>query len=106
MLRLAQDKSAWELKNEANKANVHWLLIIVIGSYLAYLLESKQAAEIGGGSIFNWYYIGSVTVSKLQASIRRVPAMAPRPFLRAVTLPASAVTAERRAPAGPSTSKA
>ena len=62
MLRLGQEKAAWELKNEANKINVRWFLIVIIFAYLAYLLKTGQAREIGNIKIFNWYYITAVAV--------------------------------------------
>ena len=57
MLRLNQERAAWELKNETNKINVRWFLMLVITSYLGYVLESGQAQKIGNTRILTWYFI-------------------------------------------------
>ncbi|MCB1320529.1 MAG: hypothetical protein KDK34_09770 [Leptospiraceae bacterium] len=55
---LTLERGAWELKNERNKKNVRWLLIILIGGYLAYILHTDQGNEIGATGLFNWLFIG------------------------------------------------
>lgn len=57
-----QNHTGWELKNEKNKASIRWLLILVIGGYLSYLLQSGQGREIGTNHLFNWNFIGGLTV--------------------------------------------
>ncbi|GBF51705.1 hypothetical protein LPTSP4_32430 [Leptospira ryugenii] len=54
------ERALWEIKNEKNKAGVRWLIIFLIVPYLAFLLETGRAVEIGQAHIFNWYYVGLV----------------------------------------------
>lgn len=58
---LPETRGEYELKNERNKASVRWFLILVIGGYLSYLLQTGQSLSIGSGALFNWTYIGVVT---------------------------------------------
>ena len=55
------EKAAWELKNERNKCNVRWLLMVLIASYLYYLLEAGKGQEIGSTHLFELPYIAGVT---------------------------------------------
>jgi|JI8StandDraft_1071087.scaffolds.fasta_scaffold49285_2 hypothetical protein len=59
---LTKEKSAWEIRNEKNKAGVRWLLFFIIVPYLSFLLITGRSAEIGHEYIFNWYYIISLAV--------------------------------------------
>jgi signal transduction histidine kinase len=54
------EKAAWELKNERNKVNVRWLLMLLIAGYLYYLLETGQGQEIGSNHLFSGGYIAGV----------------------------------------------
>lgn len=55
-----REKALWEIRNEKNKASVRWLLIMAIGAYLIYLLQSGVTALSGGAGIFNAVYVFSV----------------------------------------------
>ncbi|MBX7058041.1 MAG: hypothetical protein K1X75_08230 [Leptospirales bacterium] len=57
---LAAERAAWELHNEKNKANVRWLLLLLIGGYLLYLLRTNQAEEVGANRLFNGYFIAEL----------------------------------------------
>lgn len=57
------ERSKWELKNEKNKVNIRWLITIVIGGYLVYLLQNNLGNEIGDTSLLNWYFIGTLISS-------------------------------------------
>ncbi len=59
---LTKEKSAWEIRNEKNKAGVRWLLFFIIVPYLSFLLITGRSGEIGHEYIFNWYYIISLAV--------------------------------------------
>jgi len=69
MRPLGQEKSAWERKNEANKVNVRWFLTIAIFSYLAYLLATDRAREIGGALSLNWLYIGGLAAAMIALNL-------------------------------------
>ena len=56
----ASGRVGWELRNERNKTGIRWLLLLVIGGYLIYLLDSGQGQEIGTNQLFNWYFIGGL----------------------------------------------
>lgn len=64
-LREVVSRSAYERRNEKNKAAVRWFLVLLIGGYLAYLLSSGQTEGIdssgNAAGLFNWVYIGAVT---------------------------------------------
>ncbi|MCZ8154736.1 MAG: hypothetical protein O9264_01345 [Leptospira sp.] len=53
-------KSAWEIRNEKNKAGVRWLLVFLIVPYLSFLLLTGRSVEIGHANVFNWFYVISV----------------------------------------------
>ncbi len=45
--------------------HVRWLLIVLVGGYFAYLLSTRSAFT---SALFNWYYIGAVTMSLAAAN--------------------------------------
>ena len=53
-------RAAWEARNERNKVNVRWVLVVVVTLYLSYLLRSGSAGAFAHSGYFNWYYIGSL----------------------------------------------
>ncbi|MCR9145224.1 MAG: hypothetical protein NXI24_23500 [bacterium] len=63
------EKAAWELKNERNKVNVRWLLMILIAGYLYYLLKTDQGQEIGSTHLFNLTNILGLTAFLATANL-------------------------------------
>lgn len=63
------EKAAWELKNERNKVNVRWLLLLLIAGYLYYLLQTGQGQEIGSTHLFNLTYIVGLTAFLATANL-------------------------------------
>lgn len=57
------EKTLWEIRNEKNKASVRWLLIGLICGWLSYLLYSGKSVQIGPQDLFNWYYVGILSIS-------------------------------------------
>jgi len=55
------EKAAWEIKNEKNKANVRWFIIVIVAGYLGYLIEAGISSQIGGSHLLSWLYVGGVT---------------------------------------------
>lgn len=55
-----QSRSLWEIRNEKNKANVRWVIILGLGVYLIYLL--KKGVVLSGTNVatFNSTYVLSV----------------------------------------------
>ena len=51
------ERRQWELKNEGNKINVRWLLILLVAGYLSYILHTDQGNEVGTTHLFSWTYI-------------------------------------------------
>ncbi len=69
MQRMRPEKAAWELKNERNKVNVRWLLMVLIAGYLYYILQTGQGEEIGSTHLFNLSYIVGLTVFLATANL-------------------------------------
>ncbi|MEQ9363974.1 MAG: hypothetical protein RIF32_07020 [Leptospirales bacterium] len=63
------EQAAWELKNERNKVNVRWLLMVLIAGYLSYLLKTDQGQEIGSTHLFNLTYILGLTAFLAAANL-------------------------------------
>lgn len=57
---MLSERAAWECKNEKNKANVRWLLILVVAAYLTYLLRTGKAEEVGANHLFHWTFIAAL----------------------------------------------
>lgn len=53
------EKALWEIKNEKNKANVRWLLVLLVSGYFAYLISTPDTVR---GPFLNWFYVGAVTL--------------------------------------------
>lgn len=59
----------WELTNERNKANVRWLLIVVIAPYLTYRLLAGQSSQPGSSPLFSQATILSLIIFSVSANL-------------------------------------
>lgn len=63
------DRTAWEVRNERNKAHVRWLLVLVVAGYLTYLVSEGISREIGSTALLTDLYVAALTGTAMALNI-------------------------------------